>query len=367
MRRQRGAVALLFIPIIGIILIFVMMLMNASQVALQKAMTANAADAACIGGASYIASGMQEAAWISRKLWTLKGIVDAIYMVPFCSDSVSELYAQDLWKSFVDQDGPAGRYGPMRYYKNVMVGALIEGWKLGGQASFTGYFNNLIIKGQSVNPAVAQRALYNEPGGAIPPVTWTSGDFDNTARASLGYPSTLPFNVVQVGYWQEYPKSYLIWLPQPTDWTFPCNPAGSGIEGRRALAGMHSQDEQNPLATVSNIKKYEVLLDEGAARIPTVTQLSLSVCNVKVCGMQSRALPPATILLPQPLVLTDSTVTARVSHQATGQPNVGGGAAFWTFRSETVTSNCTAEITGAPNLQPGSWVTPSRVNLKSAR
>ncbi len=362
MRTRRGAIALLFIPIIGIILIFVMMLMNASQIALQKSMTANAADAACLGGASFVASGMQEAAWVSRKLWTVKTLVDAIYMVPFCSDANSKQYAQDLWASFTQERGPGGLYGPLPYFKAVIIGTLFEAWKLGSQASFTGYFNNLIMKGtRAASVFTSQKSLYESPfNGSASAVTWQAGDFTNTANINMGYPNFLPYTL----QWDDYAKSYYFWEQQPAGWTYSCQQRGVGLNDRRVLAGMRPIDEDEPLKTVAFIKKYDVNFKE-LQRIPTQNELMIVQCQDPVCGINSTALPTAPVLIPRTLTLITPTMSASVNHMATGTP--GGVGSFWNMRSERVSSFCTAEISGAPNLQPGSWLTPSKVSLKTAR
>jgi hypothetical protein len=77
---HRGQMAVLFIVLIALIILMGAMTMNLGEVARLKTSTANAADAGALAGASWVASGTNEAAYIARGLWINVYLVQLILL-----------------------------------------------------------------------------------------------------------------------------------------------------------------------------------------------------------------------------------------------------------------------------------------------
>ncbi len=79
---RRGQIAVAFIALIALILVLTPITMNLGEVARIKTATANAADAGALAGASWVASGENELAWISMGMWTAYLFVRVFYILP---------------------------------------------------------------------------------------------------------------------------------------------------------------------------------------------------------------------------------------------------------------------------------------------
>ena len=67
-RRSRGQAAVLFVVLIALVLLLAAWTMNLGEVARLKTSTANAADAAAIAAASWVASGENEVSKIAEAM-----------------------------------------------------------------------------------------------------------------------------------------------------------------------------------------------------------------------------------------------------------------------------------------------------------
>jgi len=83
-RSPQGQIAVAFVVFIALILLLATATMNLGEVARLRTSTANAADAGALAGASWVASGENEAAWIARAMWINVLITQAIFALPFC-------------------------------------------------------------------------------------------------------------------------------------------------------------------------------------------------------------------------------------------------------------------------------------------
>jgi len=79
-----GQIAVVFIVLMVVVLVLASMTMNLGQVARQKTGVSNAADAGALAGASWVASGTNEVALISRGMSINVWITQLLYVIPFC-------------------------------------------------------------------------------------------------------------------------------------------------------------------------------------------------------------------------------------------------------------------------------------------
>lgn len=92
---RRGQMAVIFIVLMVVVIVLASMTMNLGQVAQLKTATANAADAGALAGASWVASGTNEVALISRGMSINVWITQLLYVIPFCweeCDNVASFY-----------------------------------------------------------------------------------------------------------------------------------------------------------------------------------------------------------------------------------------------------------------------------------
>src|SRR3989338_2579498 len=87
-RSRSGQIAVAFFVVIALILLLAAMTMNLGEVARLRTTTANAADAGSLAGASWVASGENEAAIIAEAMWINDLLVQAIFLIPFCPNWV---------------------------------------------------------------------------------------------------------------------------------------------------------------------------------------------------------------------------------------------------------------------------------------
>jgi len=153
--RPRGQIAIGFLTIIALALVLVTMTVNVGQQAQVRVETSNAADAAALAGASWIASGMNEAAMVVAKLNEAVMMVQAIYLVPFCPGAEQRSYAENLWYSLETHPfawdpvlfGPADRRrGPAPYFREVAEDAMWAAWYVGGREWYTSAVNNMMLR-----------------------------------------------------------------------------------------------------------------------------------------------------------------------------------------------------------------------------
>jgi len=168
-------VAVGFLAIMGLALVLVTMTVNVGQMAKVRAEVSNAADAGALAGASWMASGMNEAALVAGKIGEAVSMVQAILTtVPFCPGDDQAQYAEALWASLVAHPyaddpystppplvcppggglcvpggGPGSpfgnRRGPAPYFAEVANDAMWAAWYMANREWYTAAVNNLMI------------------------------------------------------------------------------------------------------------------------------------------------------------------------------------------------------------------------------
>src|SRR3989338_6952181 len=106
---KRGQIAVGFLVIAAFTLLLVRMTINLGQMAQVRTETSNAADAGALAAASWLASGQNEAALVAGRMLDLVGMVQAIYIVPFCPGQEARDYADNLCASLY---GAPAFFGP---------------------------------------------------------------------------------------------------------------------------------------------------------------------------------------------------------------------------------------------------------------
>jgi len=364
LRRERdGNVSTMFIPIMGVIVIFVMIVVNYGQWAQVRVGTSNSSDAGCLAGASWLASGVEEAGWIARRMHSTIALTQAIYLVPFCPDQ--EAYGRDMWTGFT------GSGGILDYFHKVINTVLEEAHRLGAVATFTAAFNNLIMRGNAigVNLAALQQQIYESASPVSQQFAWLSGgNKAHVADFAFDYPSKPAFGTT--GFFQPF----YVWRRQPDqpDW-FPGTAgydcaSGWGYNANGELPAMEGADwSDNPIDVLEGtalgyVKRYEVELLEDQPtttglpyRIPTFPdEYYFGACPVLVCGMDEKQLFAAE--MPSSIIGGTGTVGVDIGHQVNQNPGgSGGGVLSWPVRFPNTVSGCQAQFGPVPSMASWSW------------
>ncbi len=130
-----------YVVLMGIVLVFVGMTINLGQMAQVRTAVSNSADAGALAGASWVASGENEATMIAQKMWDSIDMVQAIYLVPFCPahDGYNPaLYANQLWQALSINN--VFFFGPIA--NDIMDAA----WNIGRRETFTATVNNMLAR-----------------------------------------------------------------------------------------------------------------------------------------------------------------------------------------------------------------------------
>lgn len=372
-----GQIALGFVIVMVAGLVFVMAILNLGQMAQVRVETSNAADAGALAGASWIASGENEAALIAGRMLDSVAMVQAIYLVPFCPGAGQRFYAEMLWMS-LDVDPvnpvPAGRTvrpGPVGYFKEVAEDALYAAWYVGAREMLSASLNNMMMKFNTGPTGACGRypdgSLHCEPVGVsqfgsltdnikeeqLEQLVSHSGGA-NLVLATLDWnnamPASDPENLTHhpkyaLRYTDEPPTLNIPNWPYGTyyqyydaaDRTMPIFPAplfdcefeGWGI--RKSIADSNvplaeipddlADFSQNPLEMVRRGGVWQKRWDEALpGMVPSITQLNPGTCQTpagapqRVCGM--RLITPT----PRPLVAVgfnngNPQVRVTVSHE----------------------------------------------------
>ncbi len=130
--------------------------------------TSNAADASALAAASWIASGQNEAAAVSYKMWesirAVQKLLDQTEQKPFCPGA--EGYPDELWQSLVTHPDPKKVQisekdpltglvitepleGPLSLLKRWANGAMEAGWNMGRREFLTASLNNMMMRFKS--------------------------------------------------------------------------------------------------------------------------------------------------------------------------------------------------------------------------
>ena len=81
---RQGQIAVGFIVLMALLVVLTSFTMNLGEVARIKTATSNSADSGALAGASWVASGENEAAKIAEAMWINVLIAQAIFLIPFC-------------------------------------------------------------------------------------------------------------------------------------------------------------------------------------------------------------------------------------------------------------------------------------------
>src|SRR3989338_2164098 len=195
-RTSQGQIAVGFLVIAAFTLLLVRMTINLGQMAQVRTETSRAAVAGALAAASWIASGENEAALVARRMLDLLGMVQAIYIVPFCPGEGARHYADQLWASLYATPAFFGlATGPVQYLQDVADAAMIGAWNIGRREYFTAAVNNMIFRYATGDEGYlgdggvggnvfgdfpqqirdAQDAMYNERTSTERVLTWNNG------------------------------------------------------------------------------------------------------------------------------------------------------------------------------------------------
>lgn len=319
--QRRGQIAIGFLTVIALALVLVTMTVNVGQMAQVRTETSNAADAGALAGASWIASGMNEAALVANKVTEAKVLVQTIYLVPFCPGAEQTSYAEQLWYSLEEHPyafdpvyaAPGHwRRGPANYFKEVADDAMWAAWYTGSREWFTSVVNNLMIKyptgsgtvcdsdnfgaclGQYTNfgPVAhhiedTQQALYELGAGSgveYLPITWNNTlPFDDTMNLTHNAPFHVEFPerapalqlAPEAAAYSQYEKAHAITVPGVPNPVFTCELEGWGI--RTGYSGPNDPDALFVLMP-------ESLLDYSVNPLAMVTE-TLTLPGIPVPGL----------------------------------------------------------------------------------
>ncbi len=89
-RRRNGQVAAIFVALLALVIVLAAMTMNLGQTVKLKTAANNAADAAALAAASWMASGTNEIVYVARGMSLNAMIVQLVFVIPFCWEACLE-------------------------------------------------------------------------------------------------------------------------------------------------------------------------------------------------------------------------------------------------------------------------------------
>ncbi len=379
MRRTRadGQAAVGFLVVMGFMLVLVGMVINLGQMAQVRVETSNVADAGALAGASWMASGQNEAAWIARKMWDGIALIQAIYLVPFCP--LRSGYADVLWTNLA---------GVNWWFADTANNVMAASWHVGARETLTASYDNAIIRFSTmIDPVDAtafwsstssqidleQRLIENNPIPAGPgsPSVWalnwtnglTAGDpgfMQHRMRLWINYPrGATTLNIARMD------AVYYLWgLPVGSSdpgahWA--CNLPGWGIKSGpvnrpRIPVALMPVNERSGQVNALGVKQWDFDLGTDA-QFPSMNDMEVGACPGGTCGMDSQRVPSLPIA---PLSIADpggGLVGVWATHDVLGYNGLlPSGMTDWTQKFVPVTSTAsarytTARVDGPPSLR----------------
>ncbi len=396
MDRPHGQIAVSFLVLMGFLLLLVRLTVNLGQMSQVRVETANAADAGALAGASWIASGQNEAAWVARKMWDAMWMTKALYLVPLCPGTDRAAYANALWQSLARNprstapcaaDNQNG-CGPNAYFKEVANGAMEASFPIGAREFFTAAANNMLFRSPTAPDSSGCWILSDpscvDPGGSLPlkirkaqdsfaqhviggttiysgPI-WSNGlpisdpqYLEHDPAFRLTYPDSPPkmtANDRAAAYVQYATETN----PPPPPY-HPCSLNGVGVRNRAVFFNPSTADPVAQLVLPLPAHPLAINATTGAKEwdrdlkqvIPSASQLDLGSCEA-VCGMTLGATGPAAQIEPAGInPPSGGTVYAKISHAVTSAPIRPPGDLVWGWpsRFKPVASEATAQYTSA--------------------
>ena len=379
MRRTRaeGQAAVGFLVVMGFMLILVGMVINLGQMAQVRVETSNIADGGALAGASWMASGQNEAAWIARKMWDGIALIQAIYLVPFCPDSSD--YAIALWNNLAGVNG---------WFTDTANNVMAASWRVGARETLTASYDNAIIRFSTmIDPAnvntfwssapaqieFEQRLIENNPIPAGPgnpsvwALKWTNGlvagdpgFMQHKMSLWINYPpgpTTLNTAGMDAVYYQ---WGHTVASSEPgAHWA--CDLPGWGIisgplDRPKIPVALMPADQRSGKVNALGVKQWDFDLGTDA-QFPSMNDMSVGACPGGTCGMDSHrvsSLPLAPLSIADP---GGGLVGVWATHEVVGYNGLlPSGFPDWTQRFPPVTSTAsarytTARVDGPPTLK----------------
>ena len=365
MMTHHGQIAVGFIVLIGLVFIFVNMTVNLGQMAQVRAAVSNSADAGALAGASWIASGENEAAAIAKKMFDGILMIQAVYLVPFCPDREGETtvqdYANSLWAGLA--------YVNIAGFKQYADDILEAAWNIGRRETFTAVVNNTLMR----TPCQTDEAVARGAGPIEEQIRLTQEGLEHSkSGVGIGWTNCLPSNdpnllihlmMYELAAYPDAPPTlqmspnrslYFQYirgedLPQSDSHHFDCNFTAKGIWGGPPVNGV---PVAMPPGGVS--EEGQKNWDIDLARVyPGVDQMNYGDCPQKVCGMEAR-LTDSYDLRPGNIQGGGGHVTVQVTHRVYKQDGWETNAAWpgwsmpiWETRFRPVGAEATADYTAA--------------------
>lgn len=401
---RRGQLAVGFLVIMAFVLSVVSMTINLGQMATARVETSNAADAAALAGASWIASGQNEAAHIARRMSDAIQITSELYWVPLCPvpkgqpNTIKE-YVDEVWLALAAGDAKASiqDYGINHYLQDAADAAMLGGYMVGHREFLTATMNNMVTKHRTVfvkcdpkDPGcsadgfdpygdlmeqirVRQQQAYQQgrtEQDICKELRWNNGvplDSDSLDAIRLthlahcvpDFPATPPSLVtkdVRWGYFQynRYEKDGECAEPMK-GWGLKTTLGGSGAE-YPSLRRLNDFPE-NPLKVREDGRKgWEFPLanfGKTVGAIPSMDELEVGQCEVDVCGW-TKWRTPSVQIAPSTIQQATGIVTARTSHEVKAQAKPQGK---WEPKFPTVEARAQARFTAASVDPPAAAAT----------
>lgn len=370
-RRARGQIAIGFVVMMGLVLIFVGMTVNLGQMAQVRAAVSNSADAGALAGASWLASGQNEAAMIAGKMWNSLAMAQALFLVPFCPGRGFQ--AQLLWTRIFMNNQLR-----FRVWAN---GVMDASWNLGRRQIFTASVNNMLMRfncaeslgflgggdlSQTINQF--QKNYESGPNGSYGwSFHWTNCQegarkLIHVADASVrGFPDAPPelvlapvggFDPTGLG-WQYF--EYRPSIPAGGDGShFACNFEGTGIQTLPffRILPIPRPDLTVPYGDVdaTGIKAWDIPL---RTLYPEPAAATTGLCLGGVCGLEDHNLP-GLALAPSTINGGNGSISLHVQHTVSREGGVGGvlGLPSWDPTFLPAGADATAAYTAATVAPP---------------
>lgn len=249
---QRGQLAVVFVILMALVLLLAPMTMNLGEVAKIKTATANAADAGALAGASWVASGENEIAFIAMGMWNSIFLVQLIALLPFCWSACLFAAILMLILFYVNY---------ITLYEEAAIPIMEAAWESARSSAFFTTIQNLPIDDTSgdVNEQLETWAEDFQEHKTLPPMparlAWTriGGDGqeqDNAIEVTVAFEDPQP--ELEMGNW---PIIFACWSPTisycdwPTiGWDLGDDSRGENNEGSTGTKsdGLYAGDDPFP-------------------------------------------------------------------------------------------------------------------------
>ncbi|PIQ84260.1 MAG: hypothetical protein COV75_03095 [Candidatus Omnitrophica bacterium CG11_big_fil_rev_8_21_14_0_20_63_9] len=201
----QGQMAVVFVILMALLLLLTPMTMNLGEITKIKTATANAADAGALAGASWVASGENEIAFIAMGMWNSIFLVQAIAILPFCTWACLFIPILFLILIYVNYQ---------TLYKEAAIHIMEAAWESAQGSAFFTTIQNLPIDDTSgdVNEQLEEWAEQFQESKTLPSMPavleWTrqgamgaDGNTDQTNRVEVTVAFEDPAPELEMGTW----------------------------------------------------------------------------------------------------------------------------------------------------------------------